>query len=81
MVQQYSVDIERELPGGIALEVGYVGSHTTHLTLGNPSININALNPSYLQGSVFRCPDCQSVRRCGLTGTVAGQTSGTGGHP
>ncbi len=47
-VQQYSVDIQRELPGDIALEVGYVGSHTTHLTLGTASVNSNALNPSYL---------------------------------
>jgi trimeric autotransporter adhesin len=48
MIQQYSIDVQRELKGGIALEVGYVGSHSTHLTLGNPQININALNPSYL---------------------------------
>jgi trimeric autotransporter adhesin len=46
-VQQYSIDVQRELPFGVALEVGYVGSHTTHLTLGTPNININALNPSY----------------------------------
>jgi len=46
-VQQYSFDIQRELPMGIALEVGYVGSHTTDLTLGSGSIDINALNPSY----------------------------------
>jgi hypothetical protein len=45
-VQQYSIDIQRELPLGIALEVGYVGSHTTDLTLGTGNININALNPS-----------------------------------
>ncbi len=52
MVQQYSVDVQRELPGNVAFEVGYVGSHTTHLTLGTGNININALNPSYLsQGS------------------------------
>ena len=48
MIQQYSFDVQRELGGGIAIEVGYVGSHSTHLTLGNPNININALNPSYL---------------------------------
>ncbi len=47
-IQQYSFDIQRELPGNVALEVGYVGSHSTHLTLGTPNININALNPSYL---------------------------------
>ena len=47
-VQQYSFDIQRELPGNIALEVGYVGSHSTQLTLGAGQININALNPSNL---------------------------------
>jgi hypothetical protein len=46
-VQQYSVDIQRELPFGIALEVGYVGSHSTHLTISSANLNINALNPSY----------------------------------
>ena len=35
-VHQYSVDVQRELGGGIAIEVGYVGSHSTHLTLGQP---------------------------------------------
>ena len=52
MIQQYSVDVQRELMGGIALEVGYVGSHSTHLTLGNPQININALpNSDLSQGT------------------------------
>jgi hypothetical protein len=46
-VQQYSIDVQRQLPGDIALEIGYVGSHTTHLTLGTGAIDINALNPSY----------------------------------
>jgi hypothetical protein len=47
-VQQYSLDIQRELPFGIAIELGYVGSHTTHLTISSGSININALNPTLL---------------------------------
>jgi hypothetical protein len=37
-----------ELPGGIASEIGYVGSRSKHMTLGYPSINENALNPSLL---------------------------------
>ena len=47
-VEQYSLDIQRQLPGSMALEVGFVGSKSSHLTLGSPNININALNPSYL---------------------------------
>jgi hypothetical protein len=47
-VQQYSVDVQRELPGGIALEVAYVGSHSTHLTISSGTLNINALNPGFL---------------------------------
>ena len=47
-VQQYSVDIQRELPGGIASEIGFVGSKSSHLTTTTASINENALNPSLL---------------------------------
>jgi trimeric autotransporter adhesin len=47
-IQQYSIDLQRELPGAIAVEVAYIGSHSTHLTLGSSSLNINTLNPSYL---------------------------------
>lgn len=78
MIQQYSADVQRELPGGIALEVAYVGSHSTHLTLGNPSININALNPSNLsQGTAYLdALIANPFAGAGLTGTLAGQTSG-----
>lgn len=53
-VEQYSVDIQRQLPWSTALEVGFVGSKSSHLTLGSPNININALNPALLsQGSAL----------------------------
>jgi hypothetical protein len=47
-VQQYSFDIQRELPGGIASEVGFVGSKSSHLTTATGAINLNALDPSLL---------------------------------
>ncbi len=47
-VQQYSFDIQRELPGGVASEIGFVGSKSSHLTTATPSINENALNPALL---------------------------------
>src|SRR5258706_3350627 len=52
IVHQFSVDIQRELPWGIAFEVGYVGSRSRHLQpsplSGTPTLNINQLNPSNL---------------------------------
>ena len=47
-VQQFSIDVQRQLPCGIATEVGYVGSHSTHLTQATANININALDPALL---------------------------------
>ena len=43
-VEQYSVDIQRELPGGIAFTLGYVGTRGTHLPMDLPE---NQLNPIY----------------------------------
>ena len=66
-VEQYSLDIQRQLPGSIALEVGFVGSKSAHLTLGTATINSNALNPAYLsEGSA-------------LTQSVANPFYGNGG--
>jgi len=47
-VEQYSLDVQRQLPFGIAAEVGYVGSRSRHLSLGAANININALYPQLL---------------------------------
>jgi hypothetical protein len=44
MVQQFNVDVEREIPGQIVLTVGYVGSRDSHILVdGN---NINLTSPS-----------------------------------
>ncbi len=47
-VQQYSFDVQRELAGGFATEIGFVGSKSAHLTTATASINMNALNPALL---------------------------------
>lgn len=51
-VQQYSFDIQRELPGGIAFTVGYIGSSSKHISINGTSsaarFNFNAL-PKSLQ--------------------------------
>jgi hypothetical protein len=80
MIQQYSIDVQRELKGGIALEVGYVGSHSTHLTLGNPNININALPTSDLaQGATALNAEVANPFAGNPlvgSGTLAGSTQG-----
>ncbi|HYM21605.1 MAG TPA: hypothetical protein VEU08_00275, partial [Vicinamibacterales bacterium] len=46
-VQQYSVDLQRELPGGVSVSAGYTGTTGTNLDWGT-SININQIDPKYL---------------------------------
>jgi trimeric autotransporter adhesin len=78
-VQQYSVDIQRELGKGFALEVGYVGSHSSHLTLGTGGggVDINALNPSYftsLGTTALNTPVANPYYGVITTGTISGAT-------
>jgi trimeric autotransporter adhesin len=50
-VQQYSLDIQRELPGAIAVALSYVGSRGAQLNLGSindSTINLNQLTPQTL---------------------------------
>ena len=46
-VQQFSVDIQRELPFGVALAVAYVGSRSHDLTINSAAININQVEPRH----------------------------------
>jgi hypothetical protein len=48
--QQYSADLQRELPGGVSVGVGYTGLTGTNLSWGgsgNATVNINQLDPKY----------------------------------
>jgi hypothetical protein len=45
-VQQYSVDLQRELPGGVSVSAGYTGLTGTNMDWG-ASININQIDPRY----------------------------------
>jgi hypothetical protein len=48
-IQQFSVGVERELPGHVALEAEYVGSRSANLSpgsTGSTPVNYNQLNPS-----------------------------------
>jgi len=49
-VQQYSFDLQRELPGGMSLSLGYSGLTGSNMSWGgsgNALININQLDPKY----------------------------------
>ena len=50
-VHQYSVDYSRELPGGIAVSIGYSGSRSDNMPVGgtvDATVNINQIDPQYL---------------------------------
>ncbi|MDE3196361.1 MAG: TonB-dependent receptor [Acidobacteriota bacterium] len=66
-VEQFSLDVQRELPFGLAAEVGFVGSKSSHLSLGSTNLNGNALNPALLSMGT------------GLTQQVANPFYGNGG--
>jgi hypothetical protein len=51
VVHQFSLDVQRELPGHIVVEAGYVGSRSNHLqpsSTGSGLININQVPPQFL---------------------------------
>ena len=51
LIQQFSADVQQQLPFGIAAEVGYIGSRSAHLQpspTGNGNLNINQLPSQYL---------------------------------
>jgi hypothetical protein len=50
-VQQYSVDLQRELPGGMAVSASYMGARTSRTGIGgsnDSAVNINQLDPQHL---------------------------------
>jgi hypothetical protein len=47
-IEQFSFDVQRELPSNIAVEAAYVGSRSYRVMLGTPDLNINQLEPKYL---------------------------------
>lgn len=57
VVQQYSLDIEREMPYGVALQLGYVGSKGKNLLPGNgTTYNIDQVNYAAIPYGVGTCP-------------------------
>ena len=60
-VQQWHLDVQKELPGNIVVTTSYVGSKGTHLTLESNSNQIVPVDPAanpYVPGEVITGADC-----------------------
>ena len=53
-VQQWNLDLQRELPGGFFMDVAYAGAHGVHLQ--QYSTNINEIPDSLLATAATQCP-------------------------
>ena len=74
-VQQFSLEIQREVKGGWVGSVGYSGSRTTHLTWTSASMNINQLDPQFFsQGAALTQAVTNPFFGKGGTGVIAGST-------
>jgi hypothetical protein len=75
MVQEWNISIQRELPGQMAIELGYLGNHQSHQLLlpdTNPCPNIFTTNSS------INCNDFRLVPYVG--GTSGTETFGFGNY-
>ena len=53
IVQQFNVNVERQLPGDLVLTVGYAGARSAHILIdGN---NLNVTTPNACAGGPERC--------------------------
>jgi hypothetical protein len=72
MVQQFNVNVERQLPGSTVLTVGYAGSRSTHILVSD--INLNVHSPSacgVVPGYTLGCGLSNSTNPYPNLGTIA----------
>ena len=77
MVQQYNVNIERQVPGDLVLTVGYAGSRATHILIDGNNINIQTPNacgtvPGYTLGCGPGGLSRRIMKRLGEGGVLVG---------
>ncbi|MDX2269530.1 MAG: TonB-dependent receptor [Bryobacter sp.] len=74
-VIQYSFDIQRQLPAGFAMTLGYSGSRTNDLTWSSAALNINQLRPEYLSlGSALQSRVPNPFFGAGGSNSIGGAT-------
>jgi trimeric autotransporter adhesin len=72
-VQEYSLEVQRQIPAGFVLTVGVLGSHALHLLQNGQ--NIDQLNPGYFsQGSALTQSVSNPLYGNGGVGTVGTPT-------
>jgi trimeric autotransporter adhesin len=80
-VQQYTLDIQRELPMRMVVSLGYVGSWSSHLTLGGTGTG--ALNLNQLPSNVALGPSLRDTvpnpffGKAGVAGNLGAQATTT----
>ncbi len=61
IVQQYNLNIERQVPGDVVLTVGYAGSRSTHVLVDQMNLNTTSpsacdpTSPNFVAGYTFGC--------------------------
>ncbi|MBN9657661.1 MAG: TonB-dependent receptor [Acidobacteria bacterium] len=74
-VQQFSIDIQRELGSGWVASIGYSGSRSAHLTWTTATENINQLDPKYFSmGSALNAAVANPYYQKGGVAALAGAT-------
>jgi hypothetical protein len=72
-VQEYSLEVQRQAPGGIVLTLGTLGSHSLHLIESGQ--NIDQLNPNYFSlGSALSQSVANPFYNNGGVGSIANST-------
>jgi hypothetical protein len=55
MVQQFNLNIERQLPGNVVLTAGYAGTRSTHILFFGNNLNLNAPSNCGVAGYTLGC--------------------------
>jgi hypothetical protein len=74
MVEQYNLNVERQLPGNIVLTAGYAGSKATHILVDGLNLNMNSpsacdpTSPHYDPAYTFGCGYVKPFPKLGFNG-------------
>jgi hypothetical protein len=72
---RWNLNVQRELPGNMVLEVGYIGNHAVRLPM---SESLNAIPAQYLSKSLFRDQPTIDYLNANVPNPFAGLLPGTG---